>query len=273
MSLGNIPDGLNHLKHSALNKVDQAMSNIVRYTNGGLAEKRDGKMRLYPPPPFARITGESLSQAKKIANAVYGLVGAPVVAVVYAPMACYKNRLLDKKKQLEQKLNDPSLKVRSKEEKDNISAVRAKIAKYDPEHAKSLEKFDENLLKDQLARVENKLGKVDQNIHKMTTTAATKKHDLKSLNVAFEREREILKDMQKEKVNNEIYLKSLPPPPADDPDLHKETREEIKAHVEELTKKIAAKEEEVKQLKGEMAKLDKGLRDIFKDEFDSSEEI
>jgi len=80
--------------------VTNAASNVTNFAEGSRsAQNQEGRMKLFPPPPFSR-EGYELSSNKKILNGVFGATAGVVLAIAYAPVAAYKNILLNKQEKL-----------------------------------------------------------------------------------------------------------------------------------------------------------------------------
>lgn len=106
--------------------------NIKQYIEGRPAQSRDGRMELYPAPPRQAGNGEDGSIQKlglgdKIINGVFGVTAAPLIALGYAPVAAYKNSLLDKQDDIKS-----SIEVNKNHIKQNgieIKKLEEKISK------------------------------------------------------------------------------------------------------------------------------------------------
>ncbi|HEV8052798.1 MAG TPA: hypothetical protein VGP47_09900 [Parachlamydiaceae bacterium] len=123
------------------------------------AKSQGERIKLTPPAPFAALKGQELSIAKKVSNKVF----APLLTVVYAPAAAYKNSLLKKQEVLTDKFNK-----------------MGRDSGVGPE------------LKD----VNKKLEGVDKLLKNLTETKPTLNHELKNINTLLKKEIETLQSME-----------------------------------------------------------------------------
>lgn len=96
-----IPDNI----YNGLNRAGEALTNIPKNVKGYAEGRSDvnqaNRMRLYPAPPIKPAAGpdgikQDLGKKEQLINIVYGVTAAPVMAVVHAPYAAFKNSLMKK---------------------------------------------------------------------------------------------------------------------------------------------------------------------------------
>ncbi|HEV8052797.1 MAG TPA: hypothetical protein VGP47_09895 [Parachlamydiaceae bacterium] len=216
----NIPERLaasyTSMKDSISTNLTAAAENATNYIGGKSEKIQEGRMlKLFPPAPFTALNGQELSTAKKASTAVF----APLLAMVYAPAAAYKNSLLKKQEVLTDKFNK-----------------MGRDSGVGPE------------LKD----VNKKLEGVDKLLKNLTETRPTLKHDLKNLKSEIESKTEELLKLKSEIDNHNEYIVNL----ASLPNIDPQTIKVVEEHVTELKGKVEEKENEINQLESQATKIE-----------------